>query len=86
MTPPRSFGVFAPVGYLVLAFQEEREAAQVRESLLTGGYDAKKSCSSAEAARVLRVAGRFGARLAHKYNRMTVEEMPIRSAASRKAS
>ena len=39
MTPPRSFGVLAPVGFLVLAFQEEREAAQVRESLLTGGYD-----------------------------------------------
>jgi hypothetical protein len=136
MTPPRSFGVFAPVGYLVLAFREAREAAQVRESLLTGGYDdeevmqfssqqvisstenardnisilaylgtelahqreqleyARQGCTflvvyaptEAETARVLRVAGRFGVRLAHKYNRLTVEEIPISSAASRKAS
>lgn len=39
MTAMRSFGIFAPVGYLILAFQEERDAAQTREALLTGGYD-----------------------------------------------
>jgi hypothetical protein len=33
MTPPRSFGVFAPVGSIVLVFQENREAAQAREAL-----------------------------------------------------
>jgi hypothetical protein len=136
MTPPRSFGVFAPVGYLVLAFQEEREAAQAREALLTGGYDdddimqfssqqvisaaenSRENLSvlaylgtelahqkmqldyarqgytflvvyaptEAETARVLRVARRYRAGLAHKYNRFTVEEVPLGSAASRKAS
>ena len=136
MTPPRSFGVFAPVGYLVLAFQEEPEAAQARDALLTGGYDDEEvmqfssqqvvsaiensrdnisilaylgtelahqrqqleyakhgstflvvhAPTEAETARVLRVARRYGARLAHKYNRLTVEEIPMGSAASRKAS
>jgi hypothetical protein len=136
MTLPRSFGVFAPVGYLVLAFQEEHEAAQARDALLTGGYDdeevmqfssqqvisatessrdnisilaylgteldhqreqlkyAKQGCTflvvyaptEAETARVLRVARRFRARLAHKYNRLTVEEIPMGAGASRKAS
>jgi hypothetical protein len=135
MTPPRSFGVFAPVGYLVLAFQEEREAAEAREALLTGGYDdeevmqfssqqvisatenerdvsilaylgtelahqreqleyARQGCTflvvyaptEAETARVLKVARRYGARLAHKYNRLTVEEVPMGGVASRKAS
>lgn len=136
MAPPRSFGVFAPVGYLVLAFQEEQEAAQAREALLTGGYDsdeimqfssqqvisaaedtrenisilaylgtelahqraqleyARQGCTflvvyaptEAETARVFRVARRYGVRLAHKYNRLTVEEIPVGRAASRKAS
>jgi hypothetical protein len=134
--PPRSFGVFAPVGYLVLAFQEEREAAHAREALLTGGYDdeevmtfsseqvisafentrdnisvlaylgtelahqreqfeyARQGCTflvvyaptEAEAARVLRVAWRYGARLAHKYNQFTVEEVLMGSLAARKTS
>jgi hypothetical protein len=136
MTPPRSFGVFAPVGYVVLAFQEEREAAQARQALLTGGYEddevmpfssqqvisaaedtrdnmsvlaylgtelahqrmqleyARQGCTflvvyaptEAETSRVLRVARRYRVRLAHKYNRLTVEEIPLGSAASRKAS
>ena len=39
-TPPqRSFGVFAPVGYVVLAFPEPEEAGKAREALLTGGYE-----------------------------------------------
>jgi len=33
------------------------------------------SPSEAETARVINVACRFGARLAHKYNRLTVEEI-----------
>jgi hypothetical protein len=136
MTLPRPFGVFAPVGYLILAFQEDSDAAHAREALLTGGYDddeilrfsgqqviadiegtrddvsilaylgaelayqrqqleyAKQRCTflvvyaptEAETTRVLNVARRFRARLAHKYNRLTVEEIPIGSAASRKAS
>jgi len=126
MAPPRSFGGLAPVGYLVLAFQEERDAAQAREALLPGGYDddevmpfsrqqvisgidgphrkisilaylgtemahqpeqleyARQGCTSlvvyaptvAETARVLNVARPFGARLAHKYDRLAVEEIP----------
>jgi hypothetical protein len=136
MTPPRSFGVFAPVGYLVLAFQEERDAAHTREALITGGYDddevmqfssqhvmaamestrdnisilaylgtelahqreqleyAKQGCtflvvyapSEPETARVLNVARRFRARLAHKYNRLTVEEIPMGGGGARKVS
>lgn len=136
MTAMRSFGIFAPVGYLVLAFQEERDAAQTREALLTGGYDdadlmqfsgrqvitdiegtrdnvsvlaylgtelahqreqleyAKQGCTflvvyaptEAETARVLNVARRFRARLAHKYNRLTVEEIPMGGGGERKVS
>ena len=37
--PPRSFGVFAPIGYLVIAFPGEAEATKAREALLTGGYE-----------------------------------------------
>ena len=124
-SPPRSFGVFAPVGYLVLAFPGEVEAAQAREALLTGGYEEdeammfssqqvisdientradisilaymgaelghqKQHLASAkqgafflvvyaptepETARVMNVARRFGVRLAHKYNRLTVEAL-----------
>ena len=123
--PPRSFGVFAPVGYLVLGFPGEAEAAKARAALLTGGYEddevmafssqdviadiektrddvsllayigaelghqkqhlecAKQGCAflvvyaptEAETARAINVARRFGARLAHKYNRLTVEEI-----------
>jgi hypothetical protein len=123
--PPRSFGVFAPVGYLVIGFPGEAEAAQARAALLTGGYEqdevmmfssqqviadiertredvsilaymgaelghqkqhlecARQGCaflvvyapSEAETTRVMNVARRFGARLAHKYNRLTVEEL-----------
>ena len=123
--PPRSFGVFAPVGYLVLGFPGEAEAAKARATLLTGGYDedevmmfssqqviddiektrgdisilaymgaelghqnqhlqcAKQGCvflvvyapSEAETTHVMNVARRLGARLAHKYNRLTVEEI-----------
>ena len=136
MTPPRSFGVFAPVGYLVLAFQGPEDAANARDALLTGGYDheevmqfssqqviadvestrdnisilahlgtelahqreqlayAKQGCTflvvyaptEAETTRVVNVARRFRARLAHKYNRMTVEEIPMGGGGERKVS
>ena len=75
MTPPRSFGVFAPVGYLVLAFQEEREAAQAREALLTGGYDdddimqfsSQQVISSTENARDnISILAYLGTELAHQ--------------------
>ena len=125
MAPPRSFGVFAPIGYVVIAFPGDAEAARARQALLTGGYDdgeimtfsgpqvvadieknqdnvsilaylgeelaaqrqhldyARQGCgflvihapSEAETARVVNVARRFGARLAHKYNRLTTEEL-----------
>jgi hypothetical protein len=117
--------VFAPVGYLVLGFPGEAEAAKARAALLTGGYEddeviafssqeviadiektrddvsplayigaelghqkqhlecAKQGCAflvvyaptEAETARAINVARRFGARLAHKYNRLTAEEI-----------
>ena len=38
-SPPRSLGVFAPIGYLVIAFPGEAEAAKARAALLTGGYE-----------------------------------------------
>jgi hypothetical protein len=38
--PPRLFGVFAPIGHVVLAFATDADAAQAREALLTGGYEA----------------------------------------------
>jgi hypothetical protein len=125
VTPPRSFGVFAPVGYVVLGFPGQTEAAKARQALLTGGYEedevmafssqqvisdiestrgtisplaylgatvehqeqhlacAKQGCAflvvyaptEPETARVMSVARRFGARFAHKYNRLTVEEI-----------
>jgi hypothetical protein len=125
MAPPRSFGVFAPIGYVVMAFPGEAEAAEAREALRTGGYDddeiltftgaqvvadieknrddvsflaymgaelgaqrqhldhAKRGCaflvvyapSEAETERVVKVARRSGALLAHKYNRFTLEEI-----------
>jgi hypothetical protein len=124
-SPPRSFGVFAPIGYLVIAFPGEAEAARAREALLTGGYEedealmfssqqviadientradisilaymgaerghqkqhlehAKQGAAflvvyaptEPETARVMNVARRFRARLAHKYNRLTVEAL-----------
>jgi len=136
MTAPRSFGVFAPVGYLVLAFQQEQEAAHAREALLMGGYDddeiieyssqqviadieatrdkisilaymgaelayqreqleyAKQGFtflvvyapSEAETRRVLNVARRFRAQLAHKYNRGSIEDVPLERRAARDAS
>ena len=125
MDLPRSFGVFAPVGWVVIAFPGEREAAYARDALVTGGYEAdeivtfgsgevikdiethqddvsllaylgpepafqarhfeyaRQGCAflvvfaptDAEAERVSRVARRFGARIAHKYNRRTVQEL-----------
>ena len=123
--PPRSFGVFAPIGYLVIAFPGEAEAVQAREALLTGGYEEDEALmfssqqvisdientradisilaymgaerghqkqhleyakqgsvflvvyapTEPETVRVMNVARRFGARLAHKYNRLTVETL-----------
>jgi hypothetical protein len=37
---PRLFGVFTPIGHVVLAFANDADAAQAREALLTGGYEA----------------------------------------------
>ena len=119
----RSFGVFAPVGYVIIAFPGDAEAAKARQALLTGGYEddeimtftgqevisdienaqdkisvlaymgaeldhqkvqleaAKRGASflvvyaptEPETARVMNVARRFHAQIAHKYNRLTVE-------------
>ncbi len=40
--PPQlmSFGVFSPRGYVLLAFGTAADAAQARDALLTGGYEA----------------------------------------------
>ena len=38
--PPRLFGVFTPIGHVVLAFATDTDAARAREALLTGGYEA----------------------------------------------
>jgi hypothetical protein len=35
----RRFGVFAPAGYLILAFPAQGDATRAREALLTGGYE-----------------------------------------------
>ena len=37
--PPRMFGVFSPIGHVVLAFASDTDAARAREALLTGGYE-----------------------------------------------
>ena len=37
---PRLFGVFTPIGHVVLAFTNDADAAQAREALLTSGYEA----------------------------------------------
>lgn len=33
------FGIFYPLGYLVVAFPDEKDARQVQRDLMTGGYD-----------------------------------------------
>lgn len=33
------FGIFYPLGYLVVAFPEQENARQVQRDLMTGGYD-----------------------------------------------
>lgn len=33
------FGIFYPLGYLVVAFPDEKDAQQVQRDLMTGGYD-----------------------------------------------
>ena len=42
--------------------------------------------TEAETARVLNVARRYGAQLAHKYNRLTIEEIPMGIDIARRAS
>jgi hypothetical protein len=37
--PPRQFGIFYPRGYVVITFETEDAAEQVRRALLDGGYD-----------------------------------------------
>ncbi len=37
--PPRLFGVFNPIGHVVIAFATDADATQAREALLTGGYE-----------------------------------------------
>lgn len=34
-----SFGIFYPLGYLVAAFSTQKDAQQVQQDLITGGYD-----------------------------------------------
>jgi hypothetical protein len=40
-TPPKTtdFGIFYPVGYLVVAFPKQEDAQRVQQDLLTGGYE-----------------------------------------------
>jgi hypothetical protein len=38
--PPRVFGVFNPIGHVVIAFATDADATQARAALLTGGYEA----------------------------------------------
>jgi hypothetical protein len=35
----RNFGMFYPFGYLVAAFPDQKDAQQVQQDLITGGYD-----------------------------------------------
>jgi hypothetical protein len=35
----KQFGIFYPLGYLVVAFPEQKDAQQVQRDLMTGGYD-----------------------------------------------
>lgn len=37
---PTSFGLFYPVGYLVVGFQSREDALRVQQDLMTGGYEA----------------------------------------------
>lgn len=50
-SPETSFGIFYPVGYLVAGFPEPHHANQVRQDLLTGGYE-PQDCVLHEAAAV----------------------------------
>ncbi|MEO7985983.1 MAG: hypothetical protein ABI766_05585 [Gemmatimonadales bacterium] len=45
---PRQFGIFYPRGYVVIAFEKQAEADQMRRLLIDGGYDENdiKSLSS----------------------------------------
>ncbi|WP_205012795.1 hypothetical protein [Nitrosomonas sp. HPC101] len=36
---PTSFGLFYPVGYLVVGFKNNKDALQVQKDLETGGYE-----------------------------------------------
>lgn len=36
----KDFGIFYPVGYIVVGFPDEADALQVQQDLLTGGYEA----------------------------------------------
>ncbi len=38
--PPTQFGIFYPLGYLAVALRHKADAAQVRQALVAGGYDA----------------------------------------------
>ncbi|MCK9618953.1 MAG: hypothetical protein M0R47_00280 [Methylobacter sp.] len=37
--PATSFGIFYPLGYIVVAFPKQEDAQQVQRDLITGGYD-----------------------------------------------
>ncbi|MGJ0492434.1 hypothetical protein [Methylobacter sp.] len=37
--PTTDFGIFYPLGYLVVAFPKQEDAQQVQQDLITGGYD-----------------------------------------------
>lgn len=50
-----SFGLFYPVGYLVVGFKNEKDALQVQQDLKTGGYEAE-DCASFSCRQVIEVA------------------------------
>jgi hypothetical protein len=37
--PPRTFGMFYPRGYVIVAFKSEDDASRARQQLIDGGYD-----------------------------------------------
>lgn len=51
------FGIFYPVGYIVVAFPRQQDAQQVQRDLLTGGYDTA-DCPLYTSEEVVAAAGR----------------------------
>jgi hypothetical protein len=55
--PATSFGIFYPLGYLVVAFPKQEDARQVQRDLITGGYD-RADCELHESEAVAAAAQR----------------------------